>query len=101
MTAISTAQMDFLVRVKKMDQSGVKPREVLMLWAIAREPGMMGRELAVKLGYASRSNVQIGIRRLLDMGLITDHRTVRNHQTPNDLYITPAGETFIAGLVPQ
>jgi DNA-binding MarR family transcriptional regulator len=56
--------IDFLARLRKIDNRDLKARDVLILWAIAREPGMMGNEIARKLGYKSRSNVQICIARL-------------------------------------
>lgn len=96
----STVQ-DFMIRLRKLDNAKLTPREVLLMWAISREPGMMGYELAKKLGYPSRSMVQIGIRRLVDFGFIEDRRPViRNRKIPNDLYIAPAGEKFLADLVP-
>lgn len=95
-----TATIDFLVRLKTLDRSGLKVRDVLVLWAVSRDDGLMGREVAMKLGYKSRSNVQDCVSRLIDHGMIEDRRTKRNNQTPNDLYILPAGEKFLADVVP-
>lgn len=98
MTATST--IDFLARLKRIDNHDLKVRDVLILWAVAREPGMMGNEIAKKLGYKSRSNVQICIARLIRGSFIEDRRPVANQMTPNDLYATPAGEAFLAEIVP-
>lgn len=100
MTKAFTPTMDFLVRLRKIDDAGLKVRDALVLWAIAREPGMMGREVAMKLGYKSRSNVQDCVKRLMIAKFVEDRRPVVNQMTPNDLYILPAGETFLADLVP-
>lgn len=94
------AMVDFMVRLKRIDNAGHNVRDVLILWAIKKEPGLMGRELAIKLGYKTRSNVQIRLRHLLDNGLLADHRIKKNNLTPNDLHITPAGEKFLDSVVP-
>lgn len=99
MTALNPT-IDFMARLKKVDNADLKCRDILVLWAIAREPGMMGRELAMKLGYKSRSNVQICVDRLKRTGLVEDRRPVEDNRTPNDLYVTPAGEIFLGEIVP-
>lgn len=98
MTQILT---DFMLRLKKIDRAGHTCRDVFVLWAVAREPGLMGRELAIKLGYKTRSAVQNRIGHLIRAGLLEDRRAVMSQLTPNDLYITPAGEKFLAEVVPQ
>lgn len=92
--------VDFMLRLKKLDAAHLRPRDLLVLWAIQRDPGMMGRELSNKLGYPSRSNVQICITRLIFHGFIEDRRVIKNQLTPNDLYILPAGEKFLADIMP-
>lgn len=99
MTEIPPA-IDFLVRLGTIDRSTLKVRDILVLWAVSREDGLMGREVAMKLGFKSRSNVQDGIRRLIDQGYVEDRRAVKNQLTPNDLYITPKGTMFLASVVP-
>lgn len=93
--------MDFLKRMHALDRSGLTPRDILLLWAIRTQPGMMGLELAKKLGYKSRSSVQDGIGRLIDRGYIEDRRPFHNQVTPNDLYILSAGETALDAMVPS
>lgn len=95
---------DFLMRLHKIDMIGMRTRDIILLWAIARDPGMMGLELARKLGYKSRSNIQDAIARLTALGLIEDRRVVidkHRNRTPNDLHALPAGEKFLTEVVPQ
>jgi len=96
-----TPSIDFLSRLRKIDRHDVKTRDVIIMWAVAREPGMMGQELARKIGFEGRSNVQICLRRLLRMGLVEDRRARLDNRTPNDLYITPKGEAMLADVVPS
>ncbi len=100
MTEISPT-VDFMARLRKIDKSGLKVRDTMVLWVIAREHGVMGKEVATKLGFPSRSHIQDGIRRLMDIGYIEDRRPHRNQQTPNELYATEAGNSFLAEIVPQ
>lgn len=94
--------VDFMIRLKKIDRSGLKVRDVIVLWFIAREPGMMGRELSDKLGFQYRSHIQDGLQRLMTRKFIEDRRPVDGNlqQTPNDFHILPAGEEFLAEIVP-
>jgi DNA-binding MarR family transcriptional regulator len=94
------ATVDFFTRLRRIDNHDLKVRDIVILWAIAREPGMMGNEIAAKLGYKSRSNVKICIARLEREGYIEDRRPAINRSTPNDLHITPAGNVLLAEIVP-
>lgn len=92
------------MRLHKIDMLGMRPRDIILLWAIARDPGMMGLELAKKLGYKSRSNIQDAIARLTLLGMIEDRRVVidrHRSRTPNNLHALPAGAAFLAEVVPQ
>jgi len=92
--------VDFFARLRKIDEKKLKLRDTMVLWAVARHHGLMGQEIAKKLGYPSRSHIQDGIRRLLEQGLIEDRRREKNQQTPNQLYITDAGTAFLNETVP-
>jgi DNA-binding MarR family transcriptional regulator len=96
----SSPLVDFMVRLKKIDHGGHTCRDIFVLWAVKQEPGLMGRELAMKLGYKTRSAVQNRIGHLIRAGLLEDRRARISQLTPNDLYITPAGERFLAEVVP-
>lgn len=91
----------FFVRLRLIEHAKLKARDVVVLAAIKAQPGTMGRELAMKLGYASRSNVQDCIARLIKHGYIVDRRATQDQQTPNDLHITDAGTTLLADIVPH
>lgn len=95
-----TTQIDFLIRLRRIDRAKVTPRDVIVMWAIREIPGVMGRELATKVGVKSRSGIQNGILRLIRMGLIEDRRIKLTNLTPNDLYITQAGCDFLDYIVP-
>jgi DNA-binding MarR family transcriptional regulator len=95
-----TGTVDFMLRLKKIDAGGHSVRDVFVLWAVKQEPGLMGRELAHKLGYKTRSNVQNRIGHLIQAGLLEDRRVRKSNLTPNDLHITPAGEQFLRDVVP-
>jgi DNA-binding MarR family transcriptional regulator len=90
--------VEFMARLRKIDRSGLKVRDVIVLWAIREQPGMMGRELAMKIGLESRSNVQDQIARLIARSFVEDRRKTHDQQTPNDLHILPAGRDYLASL---
>lgn len=95
-----TGTIDFMLRLKKIDTAGHSVRDIFVLWAVKQEPGLMGNELAHKLGYKTRSNVQNRIGHLINAGLLEDRRAKISQLTPNDLHITPAGEQFLRDVVP-
>lgn len=90
--------IQFMAKLRKIDRSGLKVRDVIVLWAIRENPGMMGRELAVKLGFDSRSSVQDQMVRLIQHGLIEDRRLTHDQRTPNDLHITSAGREYLSAI---
>lgn len=101
MTLGNLSASDFFVRLRKLENAALKPRDLVSLYAIRVQPGMMQLELAKKLGYASRSNVQDCVLRLIKYGFIEDRRVVTRIQTPSDLHITAAGEALLADIVPN
>lgn len=96
-----SAASDFLVRLRKIENSGLKPRDIVVLYAINGQGGMMGREISDKLAYPSRSHIQDGLERLMKAGYVEDRRPQHNQQTPNDFWITPAGAALVADIVPH
>jgi DNA-binding MarR family transcriptional regulator len=96
-----TKAADFFVRLRRIDNAKLKTRDIVVLAAIKAQPGMMGRELALKLGYATRSNVQDCVARLIKYGYTVDKRATQDQQTPNDLHITDAGTALLAEIVPH
>lgn len=101
MTEHPSRAADFMVRLRKIENVGLKPRDIVVLYAVAGQEGMMGREIAEKLGYSSRSNLQDGFDRLMKGGYMEDRRPHHNQQTPNDFHATPAGVALIAEIVPH
>jgi DNA-binding MarR family transcriptional regulator len=90
--------VEFMAKLRKIDRSGLKVRDVIVLWAIRKQPGMMGRELALRIGLESRSNVQDQIARLLLNEMIEDRRLTKDQKTPNDLHILQKGRDFLGQL---
>lgn len=90
-----------MVRLRRIENAKLKARDVVVLYAIQRQAGMMGREIAQKLGYQNRSALQHGLNRLLDEKLIEDRRLKHDQQTPNNFHITPAGAALLADIVPH
>lgn len=93
--------VNFMFQMRTLERAGMSPRDVLILWAVKTNPGIMGRELAIKLGYASRSNIHKGVERFLERGFIVDHRKIAGPHTPNDFHITEAGNAFLDNLIPS
>lgn len=92
---------EFFVRLRLIENAKLKPRDIVVLYAIHATPGMMGQELAKKLGYGSRSNVQDCVIRLIKHGYAVDRRLTDNQQTPNDLHCTLAGKVLLSVIVPK
>lgn len=101
MTKHHSLASDFLVRLRKIENTGLKARDIVVLYAVVSTPGMMGNQIAGKLGYSSRSNLQDGFDRLMKGGFMEDRRPHHNQQTPNDFHATQAGRALIADIVPQ
>lgn len=95
---------DFLVRLRKIDRQRLTARDMIVLWGVKHNPGIMGKELATKLGYPSRSHVQEHVARLIRHGFVEDRRHIppgsAPHMIPNDLHITAAGEDFLGKILP-
>lgn len=101
MTEHLNATMDFFVRLRRIDDLNLKPRDIMVLWSVARSPGSMGQEIAKKLGYPTRSNIQDGIRRLLSGGYMEDRRKVANQHTPSQYHLLPPGAALLDEIVPR
>ncbi len=96
-----TLPIPFLMALHKIERAKLTARDIILLTAIQGTPGIMGRELALKIGLPSRSGVQYSIPRLVRMGLIEDRRVPRAMvQNPNRLHILPAGVAFLDTLLP-
>ncbi|MBA3831651.1 MAG: hypothetical protein H0X34_07120 [Chthoniobacterales bacterium] len=101
MTMGHSGASEFFVRLRMIENANLKPRDIVVLYAVRATPGMMGLELAKKLGYRSRSNVQDCVIRLVKHGYAVDRRVADTQQTPNDLHCTPAGELLLSDIVPK
>ncbi len=100
MTIQTSPTIDFMRRLRLLENDGKYIRDVFILWAISIRGGMSGFEVAKQIGYDSRSNIQHGLNRLLECGYIEDHRLRKDRNTANCLHILPAGREFLAKIVP-
>lgn len=89
-----SATVDFLVRLRKVDQRQLTGRDVLVLYTIISNPGIMGVEVANKLGLGNRSNVSSNIHRLCRGSYIEDRREKARKANPAILHVLPAGLEF-------
>lgn len=87
---------DFMLRLRKIDKSGLTARDVLMLYTIITHPGINGHDAGRKIGLKERSSVTFGMNRLIKRGFIEDRReeNLIGKGVPNRLYVLPAGVQF-------
>lgn len=89
-----TPTVELLLRLRKIDKSGLTARDVLLLYTIISNPGINGWDAGRKIGLAERSSVTFGLARMIKRGLIEDRREVEHKGVPNRLYALPAGIEF-------
>jgi len=84
----------FLKRLRMIEARGLHVRDVLMLDAVHKDPGINGKDLGLASGFPERSHVQAAIHRLIKLGLIEDRRRYVGKAVPNELYETAAARQF-------
>ena len=91
-----TPTVELLLRLRKIDKSGLTARDVLLLCTIISNPGINGWDAGRKIGLAERSSVTFGMNRLIKHGFIEDRReqNLAGKGVPNRLYALPAGIEF-------
>lgn len=96
MTDDKNLNVEFLVRLRKIDKSGLTARDVLLLYTIITHSGIHGHDAGKAIGVAERSSVTFGLNRLIKRGFIEDRREERlvGRGVPNRLYALPAGIEF-------
>lgn len=97
-----TLNVEFLLRLRKIDKSGLTCRDILLLYTIIANPGINGWDAGRKIGVAERSSVTFGMNRLIKRGFIEDRReqNLVGKGVPNRLYALPAGVEFWNDLKP-
>ncbi len=103
---MTSPMLPFMIGLNIIDEACVAPRDVLMMWAIRAEPGLMGKELARKIGKSERAHIQENAKRLIRYGMIEDRRPQNlnpssNRRVPNDFHITQKGSDFLDSLFPE
>lgn len=88
--------VEFLLRLRKIDKSGLTARDVLLLYTIISNPGINGWDAGRKIGLAERSSVTFGMNRLIKRHFIEDRReqNLVGKGIPNRFYVLPAGIEF-------
>jgi DNA-binding MarR family transcriptional regulator len=82
MTA-SFTEKDMLDRLKRIDKSGIKARDILILHTIISSPGISGIDIAHKLGIPERSHIQSALYRMETLELIEDRRSPEHRRKAN------------------
>ena len=100
MSEQGTSTSDFLVRLRKIDMRTLTVRDVLVLYAIIKNPGASGIEISSKLGFKDRSSVACNLLRLEREGYIEDRREVRNKANPAVLHALAPGIAFWEEIKP-
>lgn len=92
--------VEFLSRLKIVDQAGYTVRDVLVLYCIIRNPGISGVDVAHKIGVEFRSNVNSQITRLIRGKMIEDRREISRKATSQILHPLPDGIAFWESIKP-
>lgn len=81
--------VDFLVRLRRIDQTGLKARDILILYTVISNPGISGIDITHKLGYGERSHIQSALYRLCDLGYMEDRRSPERRRKANPAMFHP------------
>lgn len=100
-TLSQSPTVDFLMRMKYMDQNFVTPRDVMCLYVIITKPGLSRQDLCDAIGLNAISNVFSNINRLMRWGYIEDRRKVVRQSCPSMLHPLPAGIEFWENIRPK
>lgn len=94
------AVVDFLVRMKYLDEQRVTPRDVMCLYAIIRKPGMHRHDLSKAIGVNAGVNVLTNVNKMIRWGFIEDRREVSRRLNPSVFHATAEGIAFWESLKP-
>lgn len=100
MTVLPSPTAEFLVRLRKIDKRSLTVRDVLVLYAIMRNPGLSGIDITNKIGLKDRSALASCLLRLEREGYIEDRREVRSKANAAILHVLPAGVAFWEEIKP-
>ena len=97
-----TSAADFLIRLHKIDKAGLKARDIIILYGIIANPGINGKDLALKLGIPERSHIRHALIKLEQMGLVEDRRQEKDRRkaNPASFHPQPAGLALWDDLKP-
>lgn len=92
--------VDFLARLKHLDNSGFTPRDVLVLYATIRKPGSSGVAVCNAIGVQNHANIRCNLQRLTREGLIEDQRQRTQRAVPSILVPLQKGIEFWESIKP-
>lgn len=83
--------VNFLVRLRRIDNTGLSARDIVFLYAVIANPGLDANSIRIQMGIKVRGQVQSNIWRLIRHGLIEDRRTENRKAVATILHPTPKG----------
>lgn len=94
---------EFLIAMHRINQLGLKARDIVILYMIIAYPGINGKDLSIKLNLPARSQVQDCLYKLERMGYIIDKRPPekRRKANPAILEVTGKGLALWKELKPE
>lgn len=92
--------VNFLVKLRKIDMRTLTARDVLVLYCIIEKPGCSGVDITNTLGLPDRSSIASNLLRLEREGYIEDHREIRRKAHAAVFHPTPAGLAFWNDIKP-
>lgn len=98
---LPSGTLDFLVKLRRIDQRTLTVRDVLVLYAVKENPGIDGVSLAHKLGLPDRSSIASNVHRLEREGYIEDRREQHRKANPAIFHVLPKGLEFWDEIKPE
>jgi predicted MarR family transcription regulator len=92
--------VDFLARLKALDNTQFTPRDVLIVYTIINKPGCSGIEVCNAIGVENHANIRCNLQRLQRFGLIEDRREVGRKAVPSILIPLQKGIDFWQSIKP-
>lgn len=90
-----TATLKFLQTLHHIDKTRITNRDVLVLFVVCQCPGICGKDIADRLNVRVAANIQKGIQRLIERGMIEDRRVEKSSAVPQILHPLPPGFDFL------
>jgi len=73
----------FLIALYRINELGMKARDIVILYTIIANPGINGKDIAIKLGITTRSQIQDCLYKLERLDYIVDRRPEKDRRKAN------------------